>query len=111
MKSTRKPLRPISPRQAKRRERYRLVKIYWWALQMLLSDDGKPRCQVPGCNNPASKNPSHRHGRIGSLLCEYRLFDRLCPKHYNWPELNPADARAVGLAAPFGQFNTNPYDK
>jgi hypothetical protein len=105
----RKRISPISKSRAVRLSLYVRVKALWWKLQQLLADDGIPRCQVPDCNAPASRHPSHRHGRIGSLLCEYRLWDRLCPFHYNWPELNPKAARACGLAAPKGLYNTNPY--
>jgi len=107
-----KPHKRISPISAKRSvelAKYAKVKRLWYRLQQVIADDGIPRCQVPGCNAPASKNPSHRYGRIGSLLCEYRLWDRLCPRHYNWPELNPEEARARGLAAPKGLYNTNPF--
>lgn len=105
----RKRISTISKRRAETRPLYLKLKREWWKEKVAESLDGIPRCQAPGCNNPASRNPSHRHGRIGSLEFETRLWDLLCSRHYNWPELNPAAARACGLAAPYGQFNTNPF--
>lgn len=101
---------PISARGVRINAVYRVVKELWWKIQLALSAPDVPRCQVPGCNYPASPNPSHRHGRIGWLKCEYRLFDRLCAHHWNWPELNPEAARACGLLCEKGKFNTNPHD-
>jgi hypothetical protein len=109
--TSKKPKR-ISPMSAKRKLQlilYVRVKALWWQLQVLLADDGIPRCQVPGCDKAASRHPSHRYGRIGSLLCEYRLFDRLCSQHYNWLELHPEEARFFGLLCQKGLYNTNPY--
>jgi hypothetical protein len=104
-----KRITPISNRRAVELAIYNKIKPLWWRVQVLMASDGVPRCQVPGCFRPASKNPSHRYGRIGSLLCEYRLWDRLCKQHYRWPEDNPKEAIECGLAAPYGQKNTNPF--
>jgi hypothetical protein len=109
MKRPRKRISPISAKRAVELALYRRVKALWWAIQKLLAAPDVPRCQVPGCKYPASPNPSHRYGRIGSLLCEYRLWDRLCSHHYRWPEDNPKAAIECGLAAPYGQKNTNPF--
>ncbi len=104
-----KRISPVSKRRLATRPLYLKLKRQWWKEQVATAPNGIPRCQVPGCRLPASRNPSHRCGRIGSLEFETRLWDRLCPLHYAWPENNPGAARACGLAAPKGLYNTNPF--
>ena len=67
------------------------------------------QCRVAGCTRRADDN-HHSRGRIGTLLLDQRFWVPVCRQHHDWIGAHPAEARALGLIAPLGQWNTKPND-
>lgn len=92
----RKPLNrsqtPIRPRSKKRAAQER---IYAKQRQEIFRD--QPKCQFSGCGRLASE-VHHPAGRIGELLTKKELFVMLCHDHHVWVELNPVQAKEMGLS-------------
>lgn len=94
--SKRKPLkksatkiRPISKKRAAQERVYSKQRI-----EKLEKD---PICQFPGCEAPATE-VHHPAGRIGELLTKSELFVSLCHPHHVHVELNPIEAKELGLS-------------
>lgn len=56
-----------------------------------------PVCQFPGCNSREIQL-HHKKGRVGNLLSDKRYFSSLCDKHHRYVELNPIEAKKLGLS-------------
>lgn len=56
-----------------------------------------PICEFPGCGS-REVTLHHMKGRIGSLLHDKRYFKALCWPHHQWVELNPDEAKRMGLS-------------
>ncbi len=91
---------PVSKSRSAKLAEYNRLKIIWRA---------EPRnffCRK--CGKPADKSPHHVYGRL-LALCETRTWLALCLGCHDWTHANPVAARMIGLLAPFGKWNTNPY--
>lgn len=87
----------VSSRQKTRLSEYARAKKRWWR-------DGL-KCEMGGCVNQAEKQPHHKFGRVGALLCDERGWIALCIFHHTWVHQHPTEARQLGLLAPLGQWN------
>lgn len=54
-------------------------------------------CEFPDCKEKAT-DLHHAKGRTGSLLTDERYFKALCRSHHMWVEVNPDDAKSMGLS-------------
>lgn len=54
-------------------------------------------CQFPDCE-VTTVELHHMAGRIGSLLSDKSNFKALCHTHHQWAELNPNEAKELGLS-------------
>lgn len=81
---------------------YAQAKRIWW--------NSLPNhfCSYPGCRKKASRSPHHLYGRVGRLMCDIRGFRAVCREHHRWIDKNQNDARALGLACPYGHYNDWP---
>lgn len=64
------------------------------------------RCRRCGCGGRMECH--HIRGRIGALLLDERFWAPLCPACHRWVGEHPREARAAGLLAGFGEWNTVP---
>ena len=94
--SKRKPIKrsqkPISPRSQKRAKQERV-----YAKQRKEIMQERPQCQFPGCGRLASEI-HHPAGRISERLTESELFVMLCHDHHVYVEMNPTQAKSLGLS-------------
>jgi hypothetical protein len=56
-----------------------------------------PVCEFVGCES-RDVELHHCKGRIGSLLTDNRYFKSLCRKHHVFCEMNPREAKELGLS-------------
>lgn len=88
-KPLRKPISPVSPKQAQRLRTYRTVRDEYFKEH--------PICEYPLCNSREIQL-HHMAGRNGDLLTDKRYFKSLCDKHHKWVELHPSEAKELGLS-------------
>lgn len=102
----RRRLSPLSSRQRDRLNLYAMAKRRWWR------ELESKQCAWPGCNALAEVSPHHKNGRVGTLLCEVRLFVALCHFHHSGLHSDTKLAEAArthGLLAEKGWWNKNPF--
>jgi hypothetical protein len=87
LKKSRKPLSPVSEKQALKLKEYRLKR------DKFLEEN--PVCMVEGCKGKSELH--HARGRIGENLTDVSTFRNLCRRHHQWVELHPEEARKLGL--------------
>lgn len=87
-----KPTKPIRPRSKKRAAQERV-----YAKQRAEIFSEEQICQFPGCGRLATE-VHHPAGRIGELLTNRDLFVLLCHDCHVFVELNPAEAKKLGLS-------------
>lgn len=100
----RKRINPISKRRRTELATYKVVKAMW---KILLVSRDEWKCAR--CGGKPSDSPHHKHGKIHGLLNEMRLFIPLCRNCHIWIDEDRKEARRMGLLAPLGMWNTNPY--
>lgn len=66
-------------------------------------------CAFPKCRQVAT-SCHHVRGRIGRLLLDERFWVPVCRVHHARIHARPAEARALGLLAQPGQWNTVPKE-
>jgi hypothetical protein len=54
-------------------------------------------CEHPECSSPSTEL-HHQCGRIGELLTNPLYFKALCHSCHVWTELNPLEAKEIGLS-------------
>ena len=64
-------------------------------------------CRVNGCKRPTA-DVHHSRGRLGPLLMDQRFWTPACRRCHDWIRDHTAEARALGLLAPAGEWNTMP---
>lgn len=62
------------------------------------------RCAFPGCGK-RHIDCHHTRGRAGSLLMDERFWLPICRRHHLWIDLNPTEARELGLLCAKGNWN------
>ena len=92
-------IRPISKARAVRLREYAKAKRAWLAVT------SNQRCRMCG-RGPVDVH--HVRGRLGDLLTDTRYWLPLCRRHHDWVGDNPAKARACGMLAQAGEWNTKP---
>lgn len=104
-KKPRKTVNHVSKvRSAQLREYSRTVKA-WKALPE------NRMCGFPGgCEKPTT-DCHHSRGKVGALLTDARWWKPLCRTHHDWVGNHPVEARALGLIAPSGEWNTSPEQR
>lgn len=84
-----KPISPVSDKQKIRLAEYRVVRDKFFK--------DNPVCQFPECSS-TDIQLHHSRGRVGSLLTDAEHFRSLCDKHHRYCELNPIEAKRLGLS-------------
>lgn len=84
-----KAISPVSDKKAKELAKYCKLRDKYLA--------DHPICEFPGCGS-REVTLHHMKGRIGSLLHDKRYFKALCWSHHQWVELNPDEAKRMGLS-------------
>lgn len=54
-------------------------------------------CEFPGCEAEAT-DCHHASGRVGNNLLDFKKMKALCRPHHVWAELNPVEAKELGLS-------------
>ena len=104
-KKPRKTVNHVSKvRSAQLREYSRMVKA-WKALP-----ENRMCSYTGGCDKPTT-DCHHSRGKIGALLTDARWWKPPCRMHHDWVGSHPVEARALGLIAPSGQWNTSPEQR
>jgi hypothetical protein len=83
------PIKKVSSGHLKKLAVYRVVRDEYLAEH--------PVCEFPGCNC-TNVSVHHKAGRIGSCLINKDFFCSLCDPHHRFVEVNPLQAKAMGLS-------------
>lgn len=83
----RKPIKPRSDKRAKQEREY--LKLRDEHLKKF------PKCLL--CEATATE-VHHPEGRIGHRLTDSKNFKGLCHDHHVWAEMNPEDAKKIGIS-------------
>ncbi len=90
-------IRRVSEYQKRRLADYARAKIEWNKVER--------RCEYPGCYRVAEKQPHHKFGRGGKLLCAVETWIGLCFSHHRYVHDNIEESRKMGLMCEKGKWN------
>lgn len=93
-----KRIKPVSDKKLLELKEYRKIRDEYLR--------ANPICEFDGCNS-RDVTLHHKSGRVGKLLTDKQYFCSLCIKHHSWVEVNPDEAKKLGLSLSRLSNNTN----
>lgn len=99
----RRQLSPLSSRQRQKLKEYAIAKRLWW--REVRGSVCPVLLKLFGRQVEVEPKPHHVRGRIGSLLCDTRMWLAVSQEGHDWIHQNINEARRYGWIAQAGDWN------